>query len=145
MAIRQCTVIWQWQNKINFVLVLNHQTAEELLPSGWNSSNHPLHFLISWLNPNWINQEQNQWRALRITINYINNDNYRIAKRLADGLFCLCRSCRGVSIKYRPFYNWLKVPCRTFKLDTLGAISIVRVSFVFCPYNVCDTFAVSTY
>ena len=32
-----------------------------------------------------------------------------------DGLVCLCRSYRGISIKWRLLHNQLKVPCRTFQ------------------------------
>ena len=98
---RLITVGRWWWNIVNLYLVPYNQTTEQRLSSGCDATSSQI------------------WRS----------DRWPGAPCLTDGLICLCRSGRSITIKLRLFYNQLKTPHSTF--DLFSHLGYFNICFIY--------------
>lgn len=81
---------------------------------------------------------QDQFYIISNFFQGMKNYNIKVAILLTDGLVCLCRSYRDISLKLRLLHNQLKVHCSRFNLCVhMHSIYIAldkRHSQMQCPY-----------
>lgn len=101
--VRLITVIWQWWNKVNIVLVPYDQTTEKFLcfsihrQNHYNSSFNCIAYLTHKVESNLVTGTKNNYKNYTEIISLFN-----------DELICICSSFRGISIELWLFFRQLK-------------------------------------